>query len=653
MDGLGTANNNSPREGHLQSQSADVEQHGSDTNNCHDVNANEMGEGSNNNSSSVEPSDAATQSSTTNSTAGDTMIKERPRSILRQSGSSNTADDNISRVGAHHVNESAPNINRRFFNGMSNRNARLRAREERRLHREGNMSGTTTNNNQNNNGEINNDVEISAVQSQPLQTQSRRDLLMRMESTRSLIDGEISTGHSQQLQTQSRRDLLMRMESTRSLMEDDFNSSSERIREFNSSTDSISRMRSRRNLFSRRPSNSNLGNQDNFTPQPVSRMTSRMPSRRNIFSRMTSNSNLFHNHNNNNNNNLNELAQSMISQTHSITATLVEDDDVVIAEPFTIDDNDANNVPLPDSEVGRIISRLEHRSTNRVPVSSDVKWRFLRLCDEACINRVEKMRETMDLDEEEEDVDNASDGSCSGSSSYDSGSDGSSSNSSHDTDTLKPTNQKRTKTTTASSPCILREDIIQIRNTVRLAYESRTKIQRFQKLARSVFGFRDVDKALLNVLNRAVDSIDESGHVEAKKRRAITRRASSLVRSDSMNVLNQGGGLESLGSSPNEMLLRTNSSRLEVGGGVLDDSNRSFGSQLQHDDESNNKNGTINNLDDEKLEWFYYKDFAFYNLKVESKYPWVRNTGLFSLFVTVMFLIFTPILWCVILRDEK
>mmetsp|Transcript_206 Transcript_206/g.348 ORF Transcript_206/g.348 Transcript_206/m.348 type:complete len:1383 (+) Transcript_206:113-4261(+) len=267
-------------------------------------------------------------------------------------------------------------------------------------------------------------------------------------------------------------------------------------------------------------------------------------------------------------------------------------------------------------------------------------------------------------DDDDEEEDNGSIGSYS-SDGNDSGSDGSSS---QDTDALKPTNQKNTNTTTTSSPCILREDVIQIRNTVRLAYESRTKIQRFQKLARSIFGFRDVDKVLLNVLNRAVDSIDESGHVEAKKRRAITRRASVLGRTDSLNLLNQSGVMMpmttlqtcqsggSLSSNPSGMLLRTNSSRMDCGGGggLLDDSNRSFGSQLHDDGENNNTKGTNNNMkDDEKLEWFYYKDFAFYNLKVESKYPWVRNAGLFSLFVTMMFLLFTPILWCVILRDEN
>eukprot|EP00984_Skeletonema_dohrnii_P025809 scaffold14999_cov155-Skeletonema_dohrnii-CCMP3373.AAC.5 len=638
--------NKSPREG----PSAEVEeqqlhqQHGGDiiANNCQDVAVdNNIVADANNNTSSEAAADAAAHSSSMNSATDDTIIKERPRPILPQSaavGSSNDATtanntNDIASVGAHHVNESAPNINRRFFNGMTNRNARMRAREERRLQREEHSPS--------NNG------ETTTSSSQPPQqqpTESRRNLLTRTD--------------------QSNRSLSM---STNN--DDDFNSSSQ----------SMSRMhQSRRNLFSRRASNSNIlheNNEDHDDFNSSSQTMSRMSSRRNLFSRMTSHSNLLHN--NHHHNNMNALTQSIMSQTHSITATLVDDDNVVVAEAFDINDilnnnnvtnNDANNIPLPDSEVGRIISRLEYRNTHRVPVSSDVKWRFLRLCDEACVRRVKDMRETMDLDndddDDEEEDENGSVGSYSRSSNG-SDSDGSSS---QDTDALQPTNQKNTNTTTTSSPCILREDVIQIRNTVRLAYESRTKIQRFQKLARSIFGFRDVDKVLLNVLNRAVDSIDESGHVEAKKRRAITRRASVLGRTDSLNLLNQSGVMMpmttlqtcqsggSLSSNPSGMLLRTNSSRLDCGGGggLLDDSNRSFGSQLHDDGETVNTKGTKNNMtDDERLEWFYYKDFAFYNLKVESKYPWVRNAGLFSLFVTMMFLLFTPILWCVILRDEK
>jgi len=646
--------NKSPREGPM--QSADVEeqqlhqQHGGDiiANNCQDVAVdNNTVADANNNTTSSEAADAAAQTSSINSATDDTIIKERPRPILPQSaavGSSNdaTTDDNtndIASVGAHHVNESAPNINRRFFNGMTNRNARMRAREERRLQREEHNPSNTTTNQRTNNGEVNNNGGTTSSSShQP--TESRRNLLTRTD--------------------QSNRSLSM------STNDDDFNSSSQ----------SMSRnMQSRRNLFSRRASNSNIlhENEENDDFNSSSQTISRMSSRRNLFSRMTSHSHLLHhnsNHSNHNNNNNN-----------TITATLVDDDNVVVAEAFDINDilnnnnngntnNDANNIPLPDSEVGRIISRLEYRNTHRVPVSSDVKWRFLRLCDEACVRRVKDMRETMDLDndddDDEEEDDNGSVGSYSRSSNG-SGSD-SDDSSSQDTDAFKPTNQKSTNTTTTSSPCILREDVIQIRNTVRLAYESRTKIQRFQKLARSIFGFRDVDKVLLNVLNRAVDSIDESGHVEAKKRRAITRRASVLGRTDSLNLLNKSGVMMpmttlqtcqsggSLSSNPSGMLLRTNSSRLDGGGGggLLDDSNRSFGSQLHDDGETVNTKGTKNNMtDDEKLEWFYYKDFAFYNLKVESKYPWVRNAGLFSLFVTMMFLLFTPILWCVILRDEK
>jgi len=55
----------------------------------------------------------------------------------------------------------------------------------------------------------------------------------------------------------------------------------------------------------------------------------------------------------------------------------------------------------------------------------------------------------------------------------------------------------------------------------------------------------------------------------------------------------------------------------------------------------------------EATEEFYYKDFSFYNLKVESNYPWMRNATVFSLVCILAFYVFTPILWCLILNDEN
>jgi hypothetical protein len=55
----------------------------------------------------------------------------------------------------------------------------------------------------------------------------------------------------------------------------------------------------------------------------------------------------------------------------------------------------------------------------------------------------------------------------------------------------------------------------------------------------------------------------------------------------------------------------------------------------------------------ETAEWFYFKDYCFYNLKIESKYPWMRNASIYSILVTMAFLLFTPFLWCGVLRDEK
>jgi len=56
--------------------------------------------------------------------------------------------------------------------------------------------------------------------------------------------------------------------------------------------------------------------------------------------------------------------------------------------------------------------------------------------------------------------------------------------------------------------------------------------------------------------------------------------------------------------------------------------------------------------EDREDEWFYYKDFVFYSLKIESKYPWMKNAGVFSILITFAYYLFTPILWCTILRDK-
>jgi hypothetical protein len=540
-----------------------------------------------------------------------------PQSAL--SSNSNTAtSSNHSHVGAHQINESAPNINRRLFSGLTNRNARMRAREERRIRRE--------NRENSNNHDDGNDGESTSHQ-------------LRL----SMISSHSSSSSSNAEQ--------------------------------------------------------NAGHYNTNHPSILSRTTT------------------------------------------PITATLVEDDNVVVAEAFAIDDdvidenyshynksksnNQGNNIKsLPDSQVGRIISRLEYRNNHRVAVSNDAKNRFLRLCHEACLRRVEIMREASMIDDEHEQKveeeeekedgsvasgvggrDRYSQRSSSGSSSDNWRSNNSSCNSSSRGNVSHSrrgsegnrnsesgywgsnssingldTTQLATKTKSTNggglsllSPRILREDVMRIRNTIRLTVESRTKFQQFQSNARSFFGFKCNDEeVLLQVLNRAVDSIDESGHAEAMKRRRIinSRGAASTAASTttcsfgaasssimSMPIMrshwsNSNGSDESLGdNNPSGMMLRAD------GVASFDNSNRSYGSQQLHDEENNDDGSNEindNNINDEEsLDWFYYKDFAFYNLKVESRYPWVRNAGMFSVMVTLTFFLFTPVLWCVSLRDEK
>ena len=620
--------NNSPRDVAPQSAFVSDEQWQQQRrNNNNDVNEE--------NNINVAPSLEATSPSETQASAVDSASVNSIRtkqSQLKERGS------NVDpRVGAHQVNETAPNINRRFYAGQTSREARTRAREERRVRREGNNSGN--NNNRNDQYQQGN---IRSNNNGVSRTQSRRNLFSRMASHSSIPeevgdsdDSDANVNFTPQLipRTLSRRNVFTRTQSQSTLRGDnDGNSNS-----FNPQ----GRTLSRRNIFTRMSSQANLrqdGNNNNV---------SRTMSRRNIFTRMTSQANILRNDNNN---------RASTEFTTSITATLVDDENIVIAEPFLMDDT---QVELPDSEVGRIISRLEYRNKHRVPVSSEVKAKFLRLCDEACVKRVEIMRESMMMMDGDDNVSFDSESSSSGNSNN---------SSSPDVSLKSPSSSTARKSisSTTASPCILREDVIRLRNTVRLNYESRTKMQRFQKLARSLAGFRDVDKVLLHVLNRAVDSIDESGHVEAKRRRKLSRRASTLGINGSLKLLGQSGVIpmttltstqsnESVSSGPRGMMLRTDSIRLGDGG-ALDDDDRSAASLLQDDEDGENadKKTTIKKMrDEDMLEWFYYKDFAFYNMKVESKYPWVRNTGFFSLLVTLMFLIFTPILWCVVLYDEK
>ncbi|EED88838.1 predicted protein [Thalassiosira pseudonana CCMP1335] len=111
---------------------------------------------------------------------------------------------------------------------------------------------------------------------------------------------------------------------------------------------------------------------------------------------------------------------------------------------------------------------------------------------------------------------------------------------------------------------------------------------------------------------RAVDLIDQSGHAKARHRRrsSIDSTTQRAVDTDLNDVGADGAACPM--KSPSD---------------------------------------TTASLDEE--EWFYYKDFSFYSLKVDSKYPWMRNAGVFSILTTLLFYIFSPILWCHILQDEN
>ena len=162
----------------------------------------------------------------------------------------------------------------------------------------------------------------------------------------------------------------------------------------------------------------------------------------------------------------------------------------------------------------------------------------------------------------------------------------------------------------SDSPCILRSDVINMRNRVRLEVEQRSRSRRISDAVKSYFGFRCHSKVLLNVLNRAVDLIDASGHAKARERR---RSALSANPSDDQNSNNLDIN-ESAPSCP----LRSQAS---------------------------------DDLDEQ--EWFYYKDFSFYIMKVESSYPWMRSPLIYSVLLTISFYLMSPILWCSILKDDN
>jgi len=88
----------------------------------------------------------------------------------------------------------------------------------------------------------------------------------------------------------------------------------------------------------------------------------------------------------------------------------------------------------------------------------------------------------------------------------------------HGLDSHHPDNNTPPDISESTSPYIHRSDLLQIRNTIRLTVESRSKYQRLQDSIKDKLGFRSHSKVLLHVLNRAVDMIDESLRVKESRR---------------------------------------------------------------------------------------------------------------------------------------
>ena len=162
-----------------------------------------------------------------------------------------------------------------------------------------------------------------------------------------------------------------------------------------------------------------------------------------------------------------------VSEIGLVSATLVHDEDIVVAE--VVEDS---SLSPPDSDVERIVQRLELRNANRVPVPLDVKRGFLRLCDDACKKRI--ILESSSTNESNPLLDNgmrSQDDLC----------------------------------------CILRKDIIHLRNSTRLQVENRTRFTQITSGIKSYFGFRCHSKVLLHLFNRAVEQKWELANPERKQ----------------------------------------------------------------------------------------------------------------------------------------
>ena len=393
--------------------------------------------------------------------------KERPAPLNSTTNSNNTTSNTTSNnsnnspqptiIGAHQINERAPNINRRFFR-LAGPGRRERAREERAAARELAEQQQQQQQQGNNIIDVSNRIDNSNRNSSEL-NESDNSLLRRPIERTIQSNGSSNTGSNRpNLSTSggvSSRNFLSRL---------GINTTNNEFRNSNNS-DTV-------NLRS-----------SNFTDDGHHPHTNNT------------------NHNNNNDN--------------LISATLVEDTNVILAQVVT--DDDTNVLKPPESEVERIVQRLELRQHNKVSVPMEVKYKFLKLCNDAACKRRLSMNDEGGIDKgdiEEGNGDERSVNSWHSSRSSDNSSDSSLPTSMESKHGFNPNDI----TSESTSPYIHRSDLLQIRNTIRLTVESRSKYQRLQDSIKDKLGFRSHSKVLLHVLNRAVDMIDESLRVKESRR---------------------------------------------------------------------------------------------------------------------------------------
>ena len=389
--------------------------------------------------------------------------KERPaplnsttnNTISNNNNNNNTQPTTI--IGAHQINERAPNINRRFFR-LAGPGRRERAREERAAAREAAEQQQGNIDVSNRNSSELNESDNSLL---------RRPIERTIQSNGSSNTGGGGSNNRPNLTTGgvSSRNFLSRLGINTTTNNNNTNSSE--LRGSNNS-DTV-------NLRS-----------SNFTDDG-------------------------HQHSNTTN-----------GETNLISATLVEDTNVILAQVVTEDDT--NVLKPPESEVERIVQRLELRQHNKVSVPMEVKNKFLKLCNDAACKRRLSMNDGEDGGMKGDIEEGNGDGERSANSWH-------SSRSSDSSDSSLPTSMESkhgilqeeednhlNTPSESTSPYIHRSDLLQIRNTIRLTVESRSKYQRLQDSIKDKLGFRSHSKVLLHVLNRAVDMIDESLRVKESRR---------------------------------------------------------------------------------------------------------------------------------------